>query len=89
MPENHFRIAFLAISDQYATLIFWKKNYKMAAVVNFGSPKIILDSTSRPFQINMQLFLNFILQDGRRRPFWMAEYHFQFNLSPFQINTQL
>ena len=40
-------IAFLAISDQYATLIFF---HKMAASGHFGLPKIAIDHISRHFR---------------------------------------
>ena len=33
--------------------------------------------------------LDFFLQNGHRRPFWMTKNHFQSHFSPFQINTQL
>ena len=35
-------------------------------------------------------FLDFVLQNGRRRPFWiLTENHFRSHFSPFSINTQL
>ena len=33
--------------------------------------------------------LDFFLQNGRRRPFWMTKNHIRSHFSPFQINTQL
>ena len=33
--------------------------------------------------------LEFGLQNGGRRPFWMTKNHFRSHFSPFQINTQL
>ena len=33
--------------------------------------------------------LDFFLQNGRWRPFWMTKNHFWSHFSPFQINTQL
>ena len=34
------------------------------------------------------IFLNFVSQNGCRRPFWMTENNFRSYFSPFQINTQ-
>ena len=33
--------------------------------------------------------VDFFLQNGRRRPFWMTKNNFRSHFSPFQINTQL
>ena len=74
-------IAFLAISDQYATFFFL---HKMAAASTFWMTKNHFRS---PFQINTQLF--FSSQNGLQRPVWMTENHFRSHFSPFQINTQL
>ena len=41
--RNSLLIAFLAISDRYATLIFLTVFYKMAAGTHFGSPKFTFD----------------------------------------------
>ena len=59
MTENHFRIAFLAFSNQYATLFF----FKMAAGGYFGSPiwAILSASHFSPFQINIQFLFIFYL----------------------------
>ena len=86
-------IAFLAISDQYATLIFYFF-FKMAAGGHFGSPICaILDdrkSLSIAFlAISDQCTTHFVSQNGCRRPFWMTENHFRSHFSLFQINTQL
>ena len=83
-------IAFLAISDQYATFIFWEmlsQNVRWRPLWTENQ----FWSLFSPFQINTQLFifLNFFLQNGRRQPFWMTENHFRSHFSPFQINTLL
>ena len=43
-------ILFLAISDRYTTLIFFKFFYKMTAVGHFGCPKFTLDHISGHFR---------------------------------------
>ena len=79
-------IAFLAISYQYATLIFFSQN-------GCWRPFWITENNFwmhfSPFQINTQLLFYFIFLNGCRRPFWMTENHFRLHFSPFQINTQL
>ena len=77
-------IAFLTISDQYATFIFVDK---FAAGSHFGRPKITFDRISRHFR-SIRNF-DFCSQNGCWRPFWMTENHFRSHFSPFQINTQL
>ena len=75
-------IAFLAISDQYATFIFYFSTIWMT--------KNHFRSHFSSFQINTQLiFFDFFPQNGCQRPFWMTENHFRSHFSPFQINTQL
>ena len=56
MSEIQFLIAFLAISDRYATLNFFEIFDKMAAVGHFGCPKFTLDRISGHFRS----ILNFI-----------------------------
>ena len=76
-------IAFLTISDQYATFILFSK----------WLPAAILDdrkSLSIAFLTISDQYATFIFsQNGCRRPFWMTENHFRSHFSPFQINTQL
>ena len=78
-------IAFLVISDQYATFYVF---HKMAAGGHFGWPKITFDRISRHFRSIRNFFIYFS-QNRCRRPFWMAENHFRSHFSPFQINAQL
>ena len=75
-------IAFLAISDQYATFfIFCTFLFKMAAGRHFGSPfwpfwmtENHFRSNFSPFQINTQLFFfDFFFQNGRQRPFFKSD----------------
>ena len=84
-------IAFLAISDKYATFIFLNKIHKMVAGGHFECPKINLDPLCLYFKsIRNFYFFEIFSQNGhRRRPFWMNENHFRSHFSPFQINTQL
>ena len=44
-----------------------------------------------PFQINTTIFIlvNFFIQNGCRRPFWMSETHFRWHFWPFYIDMQL
>ena len=63
-------IAFLAVSDQYATWMtenhFWSNGH-------FGWPKITFDRYLSPFQINTQLFFfDLFFQNGHRPPFWKS-----------------
>ena len=84
------QIAFLAISDQYATLIFSGNFVTKWPPQTFLMTENHFRSHFSPFQINTQLsFFRFFSQNGRRRPFWMTKSHFQSHFSPFQINTQL
>ena len=48
--RNSLSIAFLAISDRYATCIFWDIFDKMAAVGHFGYPKFTFDRISGHFR---------------------------------------
>ena len=54
-------IAFLAISDQYATLFVFEIFDKMADVGHFGCPKFTFDRISGHFRsiCNFNFFLNF------------------------------
>ena len=90
-------IAFLAISDQYATSIFFYFFHKMAAGGHFGRPKITFECISRHFRSILNFFFKFVFQkwppaailEVRFRPFWMTENHFRSHFPKFQINTQL
>ena len=79
--QKSLSIAFLVISDQYAT--FFPQN-------GCRRPSWMTENHFRshfsPFQINTQLLL--FSQNGCRRPFWMTGNHFLSHFSPFQINTQ-
>ena len=48
-------ISFLAISDRYATLIFFEIFDKMTAIAHFGCPKFTLDHISGHFR-SIQIF---------------------------------
>ena len=48
--RNSLSIAFLAISDRYATLICFENFDKMAAVGHFGCPKFTFDHISGHFR---------------------------------------
>ena len=96
--RNSLSIAFLAILDQYATLIFLKSLTKWL-------PSAIMDvrnSLSIAFlaildQYEILFFLEIFykmaagahfghfLQNGRRRPFWMSEIHFRSHFWPFNF----
>ena len=83
-------ITFLAISYQYATLIFFL-NSQNGCRRPFWMTENHFRMHFSPFQINTQLFclkLFFILE-VQFGAFWMTEYHFRSHFSPFQINTQL
>ena len=82
-------IAFLTISDQYATFIyfgFFSQNGRRR-------PFLITENHFRshfsPFQIKSQLFFYQYSLNYCRRPFWMTEHHLRLHFSPFQINEQL
>ena len=62
-------IAFLAISDQYTTFIFFTK-WLPAAILDDQKSLSIFSA----FQINTQLL--FVSQNGCQQPFWMTENHF-------------
>ena len=95
-------IAFLAISDQNATLIFF---HKITAGGHFGWPKIAIDRISRHFReiSNFEFFSTKWLGGHFGWPiaflaisnqysifyFFMTKNHFRSHFSPFQINTQL
>ena len=61
-------IAFLAISDQYATSIFSQNGCQRP----FWMTENHFLSHFSPFQINTQLFFS---QNGCQRPYWMTEIH--------------
>ena len=82
-------VAFIDISDQYSTFIFWNLFYKMAAGAQFGWPKITFDRISRPFRSIRNFLFWICFQNGRQRPFWIfsffASYFIFFRLSPKSI----
>ena len=89
-------IAFLAISDQYATFIFWKFLSQNGRRRPFWMIENHFRLHFAPFQINTQLSFNFfskwppaVILEVRFGPFWMTENHFRSHFSPFQINRQL
>ena len=64
----------------------------MVAGSNFGCPKITFDRISYHFRSIPQFlffFVNFCIQNGRRRAFWMSKNHFQSHFLPFEIDTEL
>ena len=88
--QKSLSIAFLAISDQYATLFFWENFSQNGGQRPFWMTENHFRSHISPFQINTQLyFFGNFSQNGGQRPFWMTENHFRSHISPFQINTQL
>ena len=83
-------LAFLAISDKYATFNCLKFVPRSGRRGHFGWPKITFNRISRHFRsIRNFNFSYFFSQNVRRRPFWMTENHFLSHFLPFQINTQL
>ena len=85
-------VAFLAISDQYATLFVFEIFIFVIFLQNgcrqlFWMSENHIRSHFWPFQTNTQLFLNFILQNRCRRSFWMSEIHFGSHFWLFYINT--
>ena len=96
--RNSLSIAFLAISDRYATLFFFEIFDKMAAGGHFGCPKFTFDRISGHFRsIGRFGFLKFTFDRNSshfrsmqnfffRRPFWMSENHFGSHFCPFQID---
>ena len=79
-------IAFLAISDQYATSIFFKFFF-----VNYFYKKWRpFWMSENHFRITFLAILDqyrflFFLQNGCQWPFWMFENHFRSHFWPFQI----
>ena len=88
--RNSLSIAFLVILDQYTILFYFEIFYKMATGGHLGCSKITFDGISGHFRSIRILIIYFnFWQNGRRRPFWMSENHFQSHFWPFQIDTQL
>ena len=93
--RKSFLIAFLAISDHYATLNL-KKKLQNGCRRPFWMIENNLQMHFSPFQINTQLFFLIFFSkwppaailEVRFGPFWMTENHFRSHFSPFQINTQ-
>ena len=96
--RNSLSIAFLAISDRYATLFFLEIFDKMAAGGHFGCPKFTFDRISGHFRsIGHFGFPKFTFDRNSghfrsiqnlfsRWPFWMSENHFGSHFWPFQID---
>ena len=98
--RNSLSIAFLATSDQYATLIFLEIFDKMAAVSHFGCLKFTFDRISGHFRsIGHFGFPKFTFDHNSghfrsiqnligffRRSFWMSENHFRSYFWPFLID---
>ena len=55
MSENHFRSHFLAISDRYATLIFFKLFDKMPVVRHFRCPRFTFDCVSHADTVGLKV----------------------------------
>ena len=72
-------IAFLAISDQYATFIFLfflngrRRTFWKSDLGHFGWPKITFDRISRHFRSIHNFFFWFFFLNGRRRTFWKSD----------------
>ena len=80
-------IAFLVISDRYATLIILKfltKKWLTSAILD------VRNSLSIAFLAISDQYATFFFgnfwQNGCRWPFWMSEIHFRSHFWPFQIN---
>ena len=82
-------ITFLAISDQYTTLIFFGIFSQNGRRWPFWMTENHFRSHISPFQINTQLSFLREISHKMAAGFWMTENHFRSHLSPFQINTQL
>ena len=82
--RNSLSIAFLAISDRYATWFFLE-------ILTKWLPSAILDvRNSLPIvflaildQYGIFIFFGNFWQTGCRRPFWMSEIHFRSHFCPF------
>ena len=75
--RNSLSIAFMTISDRYATLIFVDYDH-FRSIGHFGCPKFTFDRKSGHFRSIQNCFF--------RRPFWMSENHFRSHYWPFQID---
>ena len=73
--RKSFSITFLAISDQYATFIFFEFFSQNGRRRPFWMIENHFRSHFSPFQINTQLlfFVEIFVQNGRRRPFWKSD----------------
>ena len=84
--RNSLSIAFLVILDQYTILFDFGIFYKMATGGHLGCSKITFDGISGHFRSIRILIIYFnFWQNGRRRPFWMSENHFQSHLGCSKI----
>ena len=81
LKKKSLSIAFLAVSDEYATFIF----FHMSAAILDDRKSLSIAFLA----ISDQYTTFFSSQNGCRRPFWMTTNHFWSHFSPFQINTQL
>ena len=84
--QKSLSIAFLAISDQYATLIFSLTKWLPVAILDDRKSLLIAFLAIYFFRSIRNIFFP---QNAYRRLFWMTENHFRSHFSPFQINTQL
>ena len=78
--QKSLSIAFLAISDQYATFFFLnffqngrRPPFWKSLLGHFGLPKITFDCISRHFRSIRNFY--FFFQNGRQRPFWKSDLH--------------
>ena len=95
---DHFgclKITFGRISGHFRSIRNFNF-YKMPAGAHFGCPKFTFDRISVHFRsirnfifFSKFLFLQFFLQHGCRRTFWMSENHFRSHFWTFHINTKL
>ena len=69
--RNSLLIAFLAISDQYATLIFFFTKWLPAAILD-DRKSLLITFLTIPDKYTT-FFLNFFFQNGRWWPFWKSD----------------
>ena len=82
-------ITFLAISNQYATFIYFLFCSQNGCRRTFRMTENPLSISFLAISDQYATFFLICSQNGCRRPSWMAENHFRSHFSPFQINTQL
>ena len=80
MAKNNFVSHFLPFQINATIFIFVKFLYKMAACAAIlECPKMTFGRISDHFRSIRNFFLNFFLQNGRRRPFWIRCPKFTFD----------